>query len=299
MRLPSKFAAVALALAAFSTSAVAQVDVSLPLDAEDDRPSLALMGTIPIFWGEVDGMADIFSGAGEPHWVRKQLEDDWRLSPLDWLSEESLAPHRFLLLAQPRGFAAEENVALDEWVRGGGKVLLFADPWMTGESRFGIGDRRRPQDTVLISPILNRWGLDFADTVWVPHLTHDPSEDAIQYTQYRGHYLPMHLEGELVATGEGAGSCIIESGGLIADCEIGQGRVLVMADAAILDFEGPYCDAQSALALLMRTVFGEIAGSRDRVTVESGEWPVDYPETACPRSRRPSDFGNDFRGPND
>ena len=65
-----------------------------------------------------------------------------------------------LLLAQPRALSGPENVALDAWVRGGGHLLLFADPMMTGESRFGIGDRQRPQDVILLSPILNRWCRD-------------------------------------------------------------------------------------------------------------------------------------------
>ena len=293
MRRCSKALLAAAMLAA--TPAAAQVDVSLPVE-DDPRPELALMGTIPIYWGEAADMAETLSGSVDPHWARAQMERDWRLSPLDWLSAESLAPHRFLLLAQPRGFAAEENVALDDWVRQGGKVLLFADPWMTGESRFGIGDRRRPQDTVLISPILNRWGVKFADTQWVPHLTHDPAEGAIHYTRYRGKYLPMHLEGELVVTGEDAATCTVESGGLIADCRIGQGRALIMADAAILDIEGPYCDAQSAFALLLRTAFGENAGSDDSVSSSTDARSTDFPGNACNRSVKESDVDSDRTG---
>lgn len=49
-----------------------------------------------------------------------------------------------------------ENVALDDWVRAGGARALFADPLLTFNSRFSIGDRRRPQDVATLSPILTR-----------------------------------------------------------------------------------------------------------------------------------------------
>ena len=45
-------------------------------------------------------------------------------------------------------------------MRGGGRVLLFADPMLTRHSAFALGDRRRPQDVVLLSPILARWRLE-------------------------------------------------------------------------------------------------------------------------------------------
>ena len=123
------------------------------------REPLGLMGTIPIYWGESDGPGDILGGKGEAHWARTELEKDWDLRPVSYLSAEALAPLESLLLAQPRALSGEENVALDAWVRAGGHLLLFVDPLMTGHSRFAIGDRRRPQDVAILSPILGHWGL--------------------------------------------------------------------------------------------------------------------------------------------
>ena len=100
--------------------------------APAELPELGLMGTIPIYWGESDDFGQLLSDEGEVHWARAQLEAGYRLRLLDMLSEESLAGLEVLMLAQPRALSPQENVALDTWVRRGGKLLLFADPLLTG-----------------------------------------------------------------------------------------------------------------------------------------------------------------------
>ena len=110
----------------------------------DQLPALALMGSVPIYWGEPGQLGDLLGDANPPHWARAVLERRWRLVPLDYLDEAALEAQERLLMAQPRGLSPEENVALDAWVRGGGHLLLLADPMMTGASRYPLGDRRRP-----------------------------------------------------------------------------------------------------------------------------------------------------------
>ena len=97
--------------------------LAAPLAAQDlprDPPGaddLAVMGTIPIYWGDRGEFTDLLSGGDEGHWARPVIEQNWRLRPLDYLSADALQGHMRLLLAQPRGLSAEENVALDAWVR--------------------------------------------------------------------------------------------------------------------------------------------------------------------------------------
>ena len=190
------------------------------------RPPLALMGTIPLYWGEADGLADLLSGAGALHWARAELERGWQLVPLDYLSSAALSSHRHLLLAQPRGLTGEENVALDGWVRGGGQLLLFADPLLTGESRYAIGDRRRPQDVALLSPILAHWGLE---------LRFAEQPDAAPQLRALGDLaLPVEQPGQLALIGPHA-PCHLLGEGLVAACRLGAGRALIVADAALLD----------------------------------------------------------------
>lgn len=249
MRRFSKLAAAALALLACAPAA-AQDDASPAQPPEQ----IALMGTIPIYWGEAADMDELLAGTGRPHWARAAFERRGEIVPIDYLSAEVLAPHRYLVLAQPRGLTPEENVALDAWVRGGGRLLLFADPLMTGESRFGIGDRRRPQDVALLSPIMAHWGLD---------LRFDEAQsEGMASVDHFGTALPVNMRGTFVAIGSGT-ECAIPGDGLIAHCSLGTGEALLVADAALLDLDGPVPGAEAALAGLVAHIFpqtGEIAG---------------------------------------
>ena len=212
-------------------------------------PQMALMGTIPIYWGEAAGIDEMLSGAAEPHWARQVLERDFTLAPLDYLDAEALAGHDYLLLAQPRGLTGEENVALDAWVRAGGNLLLFADPLITAESRFPLGDRRRPQDTVLLSPILTRWGLD---------LQFDGAQDTdLQMREFAGFPLPVQMAGRLAPLMPGA-ACTLEAEGVVAWCRIGSGHALIVADAAVIDLAGPYEGAEAAFIRLLAHSMGNL-----------------------------------------
>lgn len=238
----------------------AALALSPPLAASDAAPeagstsalpSLGLMGTIPIYWGESNGLAELLAGEAELHWARASLERDYHLVPLDYLSPEALAGQHLLLLAQPRGLTPEENVALDNWVRSGGHLLLFADPLMTGESRFALGDRRRPQDTALLSPILAHWGLE---------LQFDPSQDANwQMREFAGRALPTRFSGAFSTVGD-TPSCTLSASDLVAQCGLGSGFALIVADAALLDLADPVPESGPALAMLLERAFADNAG---------------------------------------
>lgn len=230
--------------ALFATAAPAEAE------ATDEKPQLALMGTIPIYWGEGAGFGDVLSGEAEPHWARAHLEADYALRPLDLLSAEGLAGTEYLLLAQPRVLAPAENVALDEWVRGGGQLLLFADPMMTGHSAFGLGDRRRPQDVALLSPILARWGLELQDEM---------KGEGARLVEAEGAPLPIDRPGRFALVppvGENAGStCSLAADAVLATCSIGDGSATILADAALLNLHEPDTHAAEALDRLVELAF--------------------------------------------
>lgn len=203
-------------------------EASPPPEKPEDKPPLALMTTLPVYWPETGGFGELLDQNGERPWMRTEVERSYRLEPLDYLSQEALAPFDRLLLAQPRALSAEENVALDTWVRDGGQLLLFADPLVTMHSRYGLGDRRRPQAVALLSPILARWGLELA---------FDPDQgDGARTVTAFDIALPVDVAGTLEAVATDApGKCVLSQAGHAARCEIGKGRVLAIADTAVLD----------------------------------------------------------------
>ena len=212
-----------------------------PAPDPGDKPALGLFTSLPIYWGESADITDaIDGGGGGAHWARAALERENRLVPLDTLDGLELKGLDRLVMAQPRPLAPVENVALDDWVRGGGRLLLFADPFLTEHSRFALGDKRRPQGMVLLSPILARWGLDLRFDEGQPVGERDAPIEGLA--------LPVDMAGTLAATRPGApAQCAIDSSGLIATCRIGAGEVTVVADAALLDRER---DAASAAPIL-------------------------------------------------
>ncbi len=232
----------------------------MPAVRQANAPALALFTSLPIYWRETDDLSQVLDGPsdgdddgdhsgeghGGTHWARTALEADYRLVPLDALDGEDLASLKRLVMAQPRPLAPAENVALDEWVRGGGRLLLFADPFLTEHSRFALGDKRRPQDIVLLSPILSHWGLE---------LRFDEDQpEAVRMVALGGGKVPVRLPGTLARIEGGVGSdCRIEDGGLLATCTIGKGRATIVADAAML--ETGRMDGASALDRLVQRAF--------------------------------------------
>jgi hypothetical protein len=175
-------------------------------------------------------LSDLLDADAPSHWALDVLERHGPVHPLDSLAPAGGAlplPRRALLvIAQPRPLSPDENVSLDDWVRDGGRVLLFADPMLTSHSHFGLGDRRRPQDVVLLSPILARWGLE---------LQFDDEQQAGERTEsLLGGAFPVNLPGRFALSGNSR-ECVLLTSGLAARCRVGEGRVLAVADAALLE----------------------------------------------------------------
>ncbi|MBS1239720.1 MAG: hypothetical protein H6R45_426 [Proteobacteria bacterium] len=210
-----------------------------------EEDPLGLFTSLPIYWREAADLSAMLDPNGEPHWARRVIEERRELRPIDVLTPETLAPFRDLLLAQPRALAPAENVALDDWVRGGGHLLLFADPLLTEQSSFAIGDKRRPIDVALLSPILAHWGLElqFDDK-------QRPGEVA---RDVMGIAVPTNLGGSFLTQGQS--NCELWDDGLAVTCAIGKGRAVAIADAAVLESADPNGARRHALEALLDTAF--------------------------------------------
>lgn len=202
----------------------------LALAAAPLRADVGLFTSLPILWREEAQLSDLLRPA-PPHWAKAVIGQAGSIVPLDKLDGDDprLAGLTMLVMAQPRPLAPAESVALDAWLRQGGRLLVFADPMLTEHSAFAPGDRRRPQDIVRLDALLRRWGLA---------MRFDARQPAGERTvAINGVPLPVNLPGRLSATG-GNPACRIAAQGLLAECRIGRGRLRILADAALLE-RGP------------------------------------------------------------
>ena len=111
--------------------------LSLRQPAVPDKP-IGLFTSLPLLWSDSPELGSELRGDRPPHWAKAVLARQGRVVPLDMLTSQPgaspLAGLSELVIAQPRALSPAENVALDNWVRGGGRLLLLADPAWTEES---------------------------------------------------------------------------------------------------------------------------------------------------------------------
>lgn len=213
-----------LALAVLLLSSILAYAFTRPTQ-DGPKPTLGLITTLPLQWSEGGIEADLAEDA-QPHPAFARLSPSYDVQPLDNLSDVATQP--LLLLAQPRAFSPTELVQLDSWVRKGGRLLILADPALQWGSLYPLGDKRRPLFTSMLSPLFSHWGLELV----LPIVDAEPMAirkigDLSIRTQTPGEWLKMG--------GAGAGPCTIEQDGFVADCRIGKGRALLVADADLLD----------------------------------------------------------------
>ena len=179
-----------------------------------DLPELYVLTSLPLLFdegfaaGPATGEAAVF------------LRAHYRLRPIDLPSQ--LPPRATLLAAQPRALPAEELVALDKWVRGGGRMLLLADPMLEWPSERALGDRLRPPMAYPDTGLLAHWGLRLDA----------PDVRGVRSVSYDGFGLDYLSPGKLVRLGDG---CEVSKDGVLATCSLGNGNVTIAADADLLN----------------------------------------------------------------
>lgn len=211
------------------------------------KPILGLITTLPLQWSEGGVEADLAEDA-QPHPAFARLGQSYDVQPLDDVRD--LAKRRILLLAQPRAFSPTELVQLDSWVRKGGRILILADPALQWGSLYPLGDKRRPLFTSMLSPLFAHWGLELVL----------PIADAEPMAIRKIGQLSIRTQtpGEWLKIGRGGSArCALEESGLLADCKVGKGRALLVADADLLDTV--YWEGRGMRVLTGGDEFGNLA----------------------------------------
>lgn len=217
-------------------------------ETQSAKPSLGLMTTLPLQWSEGGIEADLAAEA-KAHPVYSRLQAQYDIRPLDAFDTLDKNPLSLMLLAQPRALGPAELVKLDSWVRNGGRLLILADPALQWGSLYPIGDKRRPLFTSLLSPLFSHWGLEL-----VLPMT---DEQAVVLREVNGLSIRTQTPGEwLPKTGKASAACAIASHRMLADCRVGKGRALLVADADLLDTM--YWEGQGVRSITGDDEFGNL-----------------------------------------
>ncbi|WP_155264774.1 Gldg family protein [Sphingomonas segetis] len=178
-----------------------------------ERPTLLVLTGLPLMFGEDFSV----ERNGSP--ALDALEKRYRVIPISVTDPAELAKGRLLMMAQPRAQPAEDLVALDAWVRGGGRVLLLADPMLEWPSERPLGDPLRAPRMFMDTGLLAHWGLRLDA----------PDERGASVLKLGG------FDVLTVSPGQLSGGCDISPDRLVAQCRIGKGQASVVADADLLD----------------------------------------------------------------
>jgi len=187
---------------------------------------IALMSGLALAMGEAGSVEALVAGEGGPHPLYTRLAAHHAVDTVDRLDQfDAIAPADrpdLVLLVQPRRLAPDELVALDAYLRGGGKELIFVDPWLEWPSRFALADPRAPPRVTLLSPLFGHWGLELID----PDPRGSRRADRVGWVS-AGRF--VRRSGKI-----GDAVCTLSEGDRVARCRVGQGRAILVADADLL-----------------------------------------------------------------
>jgi hypothetical protein len=183
-----------------------------PPPARANKPPLLLLTSLPLLFNE-----DFSLAGGSP--ALKRLETRYRVVPISVTDPPELGKGQLLLMAHPLAQPAEDLVSLDQWVRRGGRVLLLADPLLEWPSKRPLGDPLRPPPMFMDTGLLAHWGLRLDA----------PDQRGPAHRKLGG------FDVLTVSPGSLSGSCSISEDRLVAECRVGKGKAIVVADADLLD----------------------------------------------------------------
>jgi hypothetical protein len=211
--LPTWFAAGHILLAALYRPAAAPVGA----------PAATMLTGLPLRWSGGDNLAAMIAEGVRDDPALARLAALGSVSLVDSLVDHVPPPGGSLLLAHPRALAPQELVAIDAFVRGGGRAVILADALSGWPPRHPLGDPRNPPVTSLLTPLLDHWGIALGA---VPE-----GQDAAIAADVEGKRLRLSSAGRFDPL---PSACRAFAGGRVAYCRIGKGEAWLVGDADLL-----------------------------------------------------------------
>jgi hypothetical protein len=193
-----------------------------PAPPDAPKHDLHVLTSLPLFLGEGD-IKSMLAGKTGPNALVVRLAEKHNVRPLDIADAAHLASVKRLLMIQPALIPPSELVALDDWVKAGGKAVILADPDLAWPHNYPLGDPRAPPASTLLDPLFKHWGLVLEGQRATPQ-TSFGEVDAQRVALVN----PGHWRSE-------RGTCKIQTNRLGATCQIGRGQVILIADADLAD----------------------------------------------------------------
>lgn len=226
-----RFAALTLTLMVMMGLLLQCSPASTSEPAEKTPPvKIQLMTSLPIIWGEGGSMEDILSGKTTPAPIYAYWQQQHDISAVDSFEGLANSDTDVILLAQPPAMDPADIVAVDAWVRAGGKAIILTDPMLVWPTSLPLGDKRRPLASGLLSPLLDYWGVEL-------RLPSNEEAGGVE----------LAFPGATIATvGIGAfqsmvpeenshAECAFGVANVIARCTVGDGHAILLADADFLN----------------------------------------------------------------
>ncbi|HWW57281.1 MAG TPA: hypothetical protein VN047_10360 [Sphingopyxis sp.] len=216
-------AAVVLVVGWFGAGHVWLSALYRPSAAPAGSPAVTMLTGLPLRWSGGGDITAIIAGGVRDDLALVRLESTGPVSLVDSLVDQVPPPGGALFVAHPRALAPRELVAIDAFVRGGGRVVVLADALSGWPARYPLGDPRNPPVTSLLAPLLDHWGITL---------------DAAPVAEIAA--LPVDVDGarlRLFSAGRFDGlppQCLAYAGRRIARCRIGKGDAWLVGDADLL-----------------------------------------------------------------
>lgn len=217
------FAGLVLVIGWFAGGHMLLAALYRPAAASADAPTATMLTGLPLRWSGSGDIAAIISDGAEDDPALVRLEGMGPVLLVDSLVDRVPPPGGALLIAHPRALAPRELVAIDAFVRGGGKAVVLADALSGWPAPHPLGDPRNPPVTSLLTPLLDHWGVRLGAAP-----TNDMDVSAVDVGHARLRLSSAGAFERLPST------CRSFADRRVAQCRIGAGEAWLVGDADLL-----------------------------------------------------------------